>query len=145
MTSDQPLNRRQSDMKLDELLSLVNDVRRWQDTHLLEYHANIRIEEAQTLIDEHKAIVPRVSANQVKLDRIITILEGEDVISDLDGHVVEHLPGMRAQLEEITRASRNGGLHAKIQLSIFQKALITGGLGLLTAVAALLAEIVRNL
>lgn len=134
-----------ADPRLDEILTKMDDVLSWQKAHLLNYHANLENVEVNRLVEEHRSMYPQVKANSEKLTRIISILEGEEILSDLDGHVVGHLPGMRTDLEHLKRASENGGLHAKMQFTSFQKALITGTLTLLTGVFALLVEIVRGM
>ena len=143
MTSDQPFDRRRSDVKLDELIAKVDDVLEWQQAHLLNYHGNLAAHEAGQLVEEHRAMFPQVQSNSEMLHRIISILDGEDIYSDLDGHVVDRRPGMRADLADLKRQSANGGLNARMQFTPFQKAVITGTLALLGSVFALLLEVVR--
>lgn len=146
MTVNTPesFDRRRTDVKMDTLIERVDDVIKWQKVHLLDYHANLKAHEADELVIEHRGLMTQVDSNRDMLHRIVAILDGEDIYSDLDGHIVDRRPGMRADLAELKQQSTNGGLRSRIQFTTFQKSLVTASLGLLTAIVVLLTAIITN-
>jgi len=128
---DEPaMDRRRTDVKLDELIAKVDDVIAWQQQHISEDHVNL---------------AANVGQNTMLLGRIVDLLEGEDIVSDLDGRVIDHRPGLMYEIETLRKQSMNGGIPAKLKLTNGQRALIVAVLGFLTAIVIMLTAIVEHL
>lgn len=140
---EQPLDRRRTDIKLDGLSDKIDTMLAWQATHIRDYHASLAQGEGTELVAEHKALITDVAENRQLLDRIVVVLEGEDIRSGLTGQTIGHKDGLVQGLVKFNQF-RESAEHPKFQLTPFQRGLIIAVISLLTAVLGVLAVLLRD-
>lgn len=145
--TDQPYDRRRNDVKLDELIAKVDAISEGLAAHINDDHGGLPSpSEVRRMIAEHETMIGQVGENRELLRKLVDLLEGEDIYSDLDpGMIIDHRPGLIYEVRALRQQSQNGGIHAKVQLTPWQRTLITGLLGLITATVVLLTAILQNM
>lgn len=142
---DDNLERRANDVKIDELIAKVDAIAAWQKMHLVDYHTNLAPKEGAKLIEEHKELMVGFRERGELMERVINVLEGEEVRSPLTDEVVGHNLGTVAKVDALYRQSQNGGISARFRLTAWQKSIITMAFGLLTALLWVGVEVLRTI
>lgn len=141
------MDRRKDDAKLDRIANKVDDIAKAFEFHLAtEHEGRPKLAEVNRMIAEHKQLMGDMGTYKDMMARLIGILEGKDVYSELDPTLkVDHVPGLMYEVRSLRQQSQNGGIHTRLQLSAWQRTLITGLIGLLTAIVVLLSQILSNM
>lgn len=122
--------RREGDKRAASIDRRLETIENYQQSHLLDYHANLAVGDAGLLISEH---------NEMKkgFEAMSLAIQGEPE-KDFAGNIIQYNGGMKDQLNDLEYLVRNGGIPARVRLTIWQKFF-----ALATAVVYLTVEVIR--
>jgi len=113
VTTDAIPERREHDARFVLIDTRLETIEVNQAAHIDDYHAGMSTEQSEAFLGEHHKM-------REVMYRISTAIEGHPK-KDLYGNVVSYEGGMKNQLDEMEERLRNGGIPAKIKLSVGQK------------------------
>lgn len=108
------------------------------EEHLDDYHHAMKPGELLTPLAQHRVLAVEVEGHRSVLDKIVALLDGEEIHSRLDGRVMGRKNGLVEEIKMLREARME---RPKLKLSWGWMTLMSAIVGLLTAIMYLLVAV----
>jgi hypothetical protein len=129
----------------DDITTRLDKIEAGQKDHVTEYHA-FKAQELVVMVNQHDELVKSVPQNRQLLEKVITILDGEE-IRDIHGDLVSRTGGMRGRQAAIEtdmaalKFDANGGRGFSVRT---RDKVIIGFIAAIPSIAILIAALLTG-